>query len=198
MLDRFYALITSDDLSYRVEQRGFVAGLGAGEEVVVSFEVEGDNAAGTVSLPGQLGTVEGVLYGEYGYVELPGAGWQRVPRSIVESAGIRFDVFAFIDSKDDLRYAGTTDELDEPLHLLVSAHTLELEGGSSAFFDVPSLEIDEVEIFVRDDGTPVLMRYAARESGDVGDDPRADGETEIRFSDVGADFDIAPPEGLGE
>lgn len=195
LVEAFIALVTSDDFSFRAEQSRVAPGADP-DELSASFVVEGDDAEGTILVGGGVTAIDAAVVGESGYIQHLYGSWQRVSRVALDTLGVHFDLFAFIDSPDDLRHEGPSDELGEPLQLLVNTRPLELEQGPSAQEPLELGEVTDLEILVRGDGVPVLMRYVVR-GGDIsgGTEPE---ETVIRFSDVGADFDISPPPGFSE
>lgn len=198
LVQAVFTLISSDDFSCRAEQTAVLESDDQTVNVDGTFELEGRDGAGQITLrsQGRSFASDFVVHGEHAYVKLPGADWRRMPRELANTTGAQLDPFEFIDSADDLRYIGPSEELGEPLQLLTNSEPLPLDRGSSVAVQNRTGEVTDLELFVRGDGTPVLMRYHLEGTGEsaTGAEIQVSGDTETRFSDVGADFSIEPPE----
>ena len=191
--EAFVAALASDELTTHIEQTANVTAAAGGSAVEVTATMSGDVAGADLAFiigitsTGVESSQELRVVGETAYVK-QGDVWQSAPRSVVAGAidGLMANI-RLVGSAESLRYVGPEAVDGRDLHRLTAVGQipyLPSTGGTGQY--------DELDIWIEEDGTPVLIRGTFSAIDTAGNE--GTGSTEVAFSQFGGPITIeAPP-----
>lgn len=198
----FVAILTDPELQAGVVQQATATTARDGEVLELRVTMAGDVALPDVALRLVVET-EGestgfglVVLGDRVYLDV-GEGWQEAQPGDVDTGDLAA-ALVVVDDPADLAYAGTEVVDGETLYRLVAVGPLPYApgalSGTGAGTATDTGVIEDLTAYVRADGTPVSIEFSFTASGtDAAGETTVRGTSEIRFSDVGVDPEIAPP-----
>lgn len=186
------AALNADPLVVHVEQTGTVESAQAPGVVITadgSYDFSGDDLHVTITIGGIGQTIETeiIVVGDTTWVRSNGGAWESSPTSALgDTIGEMAAAIRLVGAADDLRHVGTEVIDGRELQHLTAARTIPYApaGGGTGRYDV-------FDIYVEDDGTPVLVRtaYSAEDANGI----QASGSTDFVFSEYGGPIVIEPP-----
>ena len=185
------AALAADPLMLHLEQVA-TATTPAGEvEATLSADFSGDDLDLTMQLTSADGGVDMdmVVVGDTAYVRQRGAqDWTTVPRDVAEAeiAGLVQNMRLVTDPLD-LRYVGPDDVDGRELHHLTASRAIPYAPGAGG-----TGQYDVFDIWIEEDGTPVLAKTAFSATDPSG--VAVSGTTNFEFSNVGGPIEIVAPE----
>ena len=185
------AALAADPLMLHLEQVA-TATTPAGEvEATLSADFSGDDLDLTMQLTSADGGVDMdmVVVGDTAYVRQRGAeDWTTVPRDVAEAeiAGLVQNMRLVTDPMD-LRYVGPEDVDGRELHHLTASRAIPYAPGAGG-----TGQYDVFDIWIEEDGTPVLAKTAFSATDPSG--VAVSGTTNFEFSNVGGPIEIVAPE----
>jgi hypothetical protein len=158
-------------------------------DVTLSGDLDGADMALTIkgTSGGQALDQEIVVVGDKAYVRQSGGPWSSAPRSVVASTLTNLVTsIRLVSDPADLREVGVETIEGRSLHHLTASRTIPYApaAGGTGQYDV-------FDIWVQDDGTPVIAKTAFSATATGG--TKASGTTDFRFTNVGGPIDIVAP-----
>jgi LppX_LprAFG lipoprotein len=183
------AALGSDPLAMHLEQVA-TATTPVGEiEATLSGDFSGPDLDITMHITTPAGDVDTdmIVLGETAYIREGGGAWQSAPRATAEAslAGLLQNM-RLVSDPQDLRYVGPETVDGRELHHLTASRTIPYEpaAGGSGQYDV-------FDIWVEEDGTPVLAKtaFSAQDVSGIA----ITGTTNFEFSNFGEPVEIVAP-----
>ena len=185
------AKLASDPLNLHLEQVASATTPGGDVEATLSADFSGDDLDLTMQLTSAGGgaDLDMVIVDETAYVRPRGdADWTSVPRDVAEAefAGLVQNMRLVTDPLD-LSYVGPEVVDGRELHHLTAARPIPYAPGAGG-----SGQYDEFDIWIEEDGTPVLAKTAFSAMDPAG--IAVSGTTNFEFSRFGEPIEIVAPE----
>ena len=184
------AALAADPLVMHLEQVATATTPTGDVEATMSSDFSGDDLDVALELTsaGQTVHMDMVVLGETAYVRQGDADWVSVPKQAAEAqlAGLVQNMRLVTDPLD-LRHVGVEEVDGRDLHHLTASRTIPYApaAGGSGQYDV-------FDIWVEEDGTPVLAKTAFSATDPNG--VAVSGTTNFEFSNVGGPIEIVAPE----
>ena len=185
------AALAADPLSLHLEQVATATTPVGQVEATLSGDFSGDDLDITIQLTtaGEGVDMDMVVVGDTAYVRLRGdEDWTSVPHDVAEAevAGLVQNMRLVTDPLD-LRYVGPEDVDGRELHHLTASRAIPYApaAGGTGQYDV-------FDIWVEEDGTPVLAKTAFSAKDPTG--VEVSGTTNFEFSNFGGPIEIVAPE----
>jgi hypothetical protein len=190
--EAFVAAFSADPLAMHIDETQKLKGLyeldGASLSATMSLDISGDDmkAHMVTKAAGKTTKMDLVVVGKTVYVRLPGHKWRTVRRSDFEqdiSDALRS--VQLIRNPTDLSYVGVETIDKHKLHHLKANRKFPYRSGSETG------TYDKFDVWVKEDGTPVLVKAKISAVGAYGFE--VTGTTEMRFSKFGGPIKIVAP-----
>ena len=193
LAEALVAKLAADPLILHIEQvataEATVNGTKSTVDVTLTGDISGDDLSLTIkgSGGGQVLDQELVVLDETSFVRSGGGPWQSAPRSAVESTlADLVKAIRLVSDPQDLRVVGPETIDGQALQHLTASRAIPYApstGGSGQY--------DVFDIWVLDDGTPVLAKTAFSATDLAGN--KGTGTTEFTFSRFGGPIEIVAP-----
>lgn len=185
------AALAADPLVMHLEQVATATTPAGDVEATLSGDFSGDDFDLTMQLTSAAGGVDMdmVVVADTAYVRQRGeADWTSVPRDVAEAeiAGLVQNM-RLISDPLDLRYVGPEDVDGRELHHLTASRAIPYAPGAGG-----TGQYDVFDIWIEEDGTPVLAKTAFSATDPNG--VAVSGTTNFEFSNVGGLIEIVAPE----
>lgn len=187
------AKLAKEPLVLHVEQVATVETTVNGTKVSANVTLTGDVKGPDLSLTfagtsgGQAIDQDLVVVGDTAYVRTGDGPWSTSPRSIVEATLANLiKAIRLVDDPQDLRNVGVETIDGQSLHHLTANGTIPYAPSSGG-----TGQYDIFDMWVLDDGTPVLVKTAFSATDVAGN--KATGTTDFKFSKFGGPIEIAAP-----
>ncbi len=184
------AALAADPLVMHLEQVATATTPLGDVEATLSGDFSGDDLDITMHIASGTTAVDMgmVVAGETAYVRQGEGKWASVPKTAAEAelAGLVQNMRLVTDPRD-LLYVGVEEVDGRGLHHLTASRTIPYAPASGG-----SGQYDVFDIWVEEDGTPVLAKTAFSATDPNGVD--VSGTTDFEFSNVGGPIEIVAPE----
>ena len=185
------AALAAEPLMLHLEQVATATTPAGNVEATLSADFSGDDLDLSMQLTSAAGgaDMDMVVVGDTAYVRQRGAeDWTTVPRDVAEAeiAGLVQNMRLVTDPLD-LRYVGPEDVDGRELHHLTASRAIPYAPGAGG-----TGQYDVFDIWVEEDGTPVLAKTAFSATDPTG--VAVSGTTDFEFSNVGGPIEIVAPE----
>lgn len=182
--------LQSDPLITQVDQTGSVTAGGSTFDVVGVYLIDGEDMSLHIEISGagvsQASDI--IVVGDTAYARTGTDPFEEAPRTVVAaSLAAALVAVRLVDDPSLLRHVGTETIDGRELQHLTAAGTIPYapaSGGEGRY--------DVFDMYVEDDGTPVLVRTAYSATDAAGNE--ATGETDFAYSSFGGPIEIAIPD----